>query len=349
MFEKILVPIDGSALAAAALSHALAIGQPEACLTLFRVIESSSDCSDLVNPVNWQLQRTEASAYLDELGNNCEWGGVIEKTVQEGPAAERILEEAQEHGHDLIVISSHGRSGLSDWNISSITNKVINRSGIAVLLVRSYKLPETPATGPVLPVQYRRILVPLDGSVRSEYVLPAAIRLAKQHGAELLLVHGVVKPELFQQVPLDAAENSFIDRVIAHNKQQAENYLNDLARRLDIEVQTHVLTSDDVAESLHRFVEEQPVDLVVLNAHGRSGKHIWPYGSVAASFIAYGTTHLLVIQDRSWQDVTKSRATKAMHLDGIPPIATYTVPTEKGSSHINAFATRQYNATYSAR
>ena len=288
------------------------------------------------------MQRTEANSYLDELVDECfsQSDVTIEKAVQGGRAAERILEQARERGHDLIVISSHGQSGLSGWNVNSVAHKVINRAGVSILLVRAYKLPDSPVAPPVCAATYRRILVPLDGSRRSEHVLPAAVRLAKQHGAELLLVHGIVTPELFQQTPLGVEDGQLINRVVEHNKRQAEHYFKDLARRLDVPVKSYVLTGEDVAETLHRFVEEKEVDLVAIGAHGRSGKHAWPYGSVTSSFITYGTTHLLIVQDLPWQKIDESSAAEASRQQrhASPTNGNHAISPERGLPNIAAFA-----------
>ena len=343
MFTKILVPVDGSTLAATALSHVLAVTNHQVLITLIRVVETCSSPASLANPLDWQLQRMEASAYLDELmvqcTSTCDAG--VEKIIQGGPAAERILEQAHKQGHDLIVISSHGRSGLSGWNVSSVAHKVIHRSGVSILLVRSYKHPTSPLLGPVRAARYQRILVPLDGSLRSETVFPVATRLAKQHDAELLFVHGIETPELFQKTPLGTEENSLINSVIDHNRRQAEDYFSELSQRLDVALKTYVLSGEDITERLHRFAQEKEVDLVILSAHGRTGRHAWPHGSVTASFIAYGTTHLLIVQDLPWQATEESsaeQASKENKLASMPTLGVNAPASEKGLSATNGFA-----------
>lgn len=343
MFEKILVPVDGSAVAASALSHALAVTQENASITLMRVVESSQSNSALVDPVDWQLRRTEASIYLDELGDECadRCGITIEKVVEEGTAAERILAQVQKDGHDLLVISTHGRNGLSGWTLSSVTQKVMARSGVSILLVRAHQSLSSPSLTPLTAAKYRHVLVPLDGSLRAEHVLPAATRLAKQHGAELVLVHGVVTPELFQQTPIGAEDSLLINQVVERNRRLAERYLSDLSQRLDVETKTLVLVGDNVSETLHRFIEQCDVDLVILSAHGRSGKHAWPYGSMTTNFCAYGTTHLLIVQDLPWQQMEESNAAQAYKISKLASISSaghHATTSEGRMMNINAFA-----------
>ncbi len=338
MFHKILVPLDGSSIAASALSHVLAVTQQhESSITLMRVVEPAPADASVINPTDWQLQRSEASTYLDEIVAECAdtCKAAVNNVVMEGPAADRILEHAQAHGHDLIVISSHGKGGISHWNVSSVALKVIHRCGVSILLVRAYQVPEWEASGTIHPVRYHKICVPLDGSLRSEHVLPAATRLAEKHDAELLLVHGVVKPELFDRTPIDSEYSALIENVVEHNRRQAERYFDELSQRLDVSLKTYVITSEDVTSSLHRFVDEHGVDLVILSAHGRSGRQGWRYGSLTSGFIAYGTTHLLIMQDLPWQEIDEGSAAqvaKANQTAAIQRRETYAAPTQQADS-----------------
>lgn len=348
MFTKILAPVDGSTLATGALSHALAVANPDTMLTLLRVVETCTASSHLANPFDWELQRREANAHLDELITQCALQGdcQVEKVIQGGPAAERIVAQAREQGHDLVVISSHGRSGLSEWNTGAVAHKVLERAGVSILLVRAPKTADIASSGIVTAARYRRILVPIDGSLRSKAALRLATRLAKAHNAELLVAHGVVTPELFQMAPLCLEDNLLIDSLVAHNKYQAESYFSDLAQRLDIAIQSHVVTGENIAESLHRFAQEKEADLVVLSAHGRATLHTWPYGSITTSFIAYGTTHLLIVQDLPWQDIEESsveQATQEHRLISLPLLDFHARTSEKGLSGANGSAFRLPN------
>ena len=73
------------------------------------------------------------------------------------------------------------------------------------------------------------------------------------------------------------------------------------------DTQARVLVSEDVAFSLHELVEAEQVDLVVMSAHGYAGKNRWPYGSLTTSFILYGNTSLLAVQDLASEDWTQTQ------------------------------------------
>jgi nucleotide-binding universal stress UspA family protein len=299
MAIRILVPLDGSSLAAAALAHAIALAEPaDTHLALLRVVERTT-AQHNVDPLDWHLQRSEAQAYLDQAGNLVAdyLSSAPETVLLDGRAADRIVDYARNEGFDFIVFTSHGRGGLSEWNMSSVASKIALGATTSILMVHPSTSSVAQYAGGLQPVRYRRILVPLDGSQRAEHVLPSAGMLAERHGAELVLLHVVAKPEFVQRMPLTEEENELVSQVVQHNQSRAIAYFDQLSGRLPVVPQARVLVEEDAAGAIHRFVIENQVDLVVLSAHGHTGRQQWPFGSLATSFLAYGTTSLLILQD----------------------------------------------------
>lgn len=311
MLERILVPLDGSALAEVVLPHAVAFSETfGARITLLQVVQRgfSSDMMPAVDPLEWQLRRAEAQAYLEEVSARLvEAGAQAEPVVLEGQAAERIVEYAREVEADLILLSSHGRGGLSPWNISSVVQKVILRAFRPTLIVRAYE-----AVGELTGLRYEKILVPLDGSQRAELALPLATALARQHDALMILAHVVSRPEVPRHTPLSREEAALVDRLTERNREEAARYLDELRPQLSSNVQTRLLVRDNAAVALHELVAAEDIDLVVLSAHGYSGESQWPYGSVALNIIVYGTKPLLIVQDLSEEEVRRLEAQGAI-------------------------------------
>ena len=309
MFKKILVPLDGSSLAECVLPHLLVFAQAfEADVTLLRILEipNSSAHAQAIDPLEWQLIKSEAKAYLKDVANRLEDNGLeTHLEIKEGQAEEHIIEFVKHNQIDLIIMSSHGQSGLSGWNISSVVQKTILRAYTSTLIVRAYKLPEEDLERE----GYGKILIPLDGSQRAENVLGSTTILADFCEAHLLLTHLVLKPEIISHTALTPSENELVNEITKVNKQKANQYLKGIRSRTkeNIDLRLHVEVGNSV-EELHELVEREKVDLVVLSAHGQSGNPQWPYGSVTLSFVAYGTTPLLIVQDISRQEAQKSRA-----------------------------------------
>ncbi|MDQ3247817.1 MAG: universal stress protein [Chloroflexota bacterium] len=315
MINKILVPLDGSPLSACAFPHVIAFAQATgAQVTLLRVLEQSKAQAIRVSPLEWQLAKAEAQTYLDEieaqLGQWLETKPVTQ--LLEGPAAERIIEQAQRQDVDLIVLSSHGESGLSGWNTSSVAQKVVQRAGKSILLVRAYHIIADCENGRWGNLRYRRILAPLDGSMRAESVLPLATALAQQHAAALLLVYAATRPELIQRVPLTQEDTALVEALVERNVVHATKYFEQLRARLSPEPETQILVNGHVTAALHKVVNQAEVDLVILSAHGASGHSQWPYGSVVNSFVTYGATPLLILQDLPMTAIESTQAERAV-------------------------------------
>ncbi|HEY73403.1 MAG: hypothetical protein B6I35_13415 [Anaerolineaceae bacterium 4572_32.2] len=308
MFDHILVPLDGSSLAECVLPHVIAIARAlEARVTLLQVLERphGRSQSQFVEPLDWYMGAAEARTYLNTLAARLQKADLqVETAFLEGQAAERIIEFARDQSVGLIILSSHGRSGLSGWNVSSIVLKIILRAYLPVMIVRAYQPPEHDLMG----LRYRRLLVPLDCSQRAECVLPLATALARFHEAELLAGHVVTRPQMPHRAPLLPEERKLATQIIERNRLEATRYLRQLQPRLDVRVRTHIAISDHAAATLHDLVEQADVDLVVLSAHGYSGSVKWPYGSLAVNFISYGATPLLIVQDFSPEEVEYTQA-----------------------------------------
>lgn len=311
MFDHILVPLDQSSLAEFVLPHAAAFAEVyDADVKLVHVMEcpAPSERNKPVDPLTWEFCRAEADSYLKNISNRFQEIGLpAEAVLLEGQPAKAIIDYARTHHINLIMMSSHGKTGMSRWNVNSVGRKILQASQISSFIVRAYN----PAFSALTGLRYRRLLVPLDGSLRSECVLPTAETFARRHRANLLLGHVVVRPEMPRQTPLTEADKSLIQQFVDRNLAAAEGYFDRLLKRLTVDFIPRMMVSENIAISLHQLVEDEGVDLVIISAHGHSGYSQWPFGSLASSFIEYGTTPLLIVQDLPQEDLTHSRAEEA--------------------------------------
>ncbi len=303
MFDTILVPLDGSQMAGCVLPHVVAIASPfNAEVTLLRILDKNQTVpsTQLFDLLNWQINKTKVTLYLEKTKTLFQESGIRARTmVMEGLVAEAITEYAQRQGMKLIILSSHGRNGLTQWGISSITHKVILSAQTSLLIVRARQSGVRASELSGTPL-YQRILAPLDGSQRAENVLPIITQLARFHKSQVHLVQVVQTPEMARQMPAAREDVDLANRVVARNREEAGRYLEQLKSRSYLEnipVQSHLINSENAAVALHQLVEQEHIDLVALSAHGYSGHHQWPYGSIVNNFIIYGKTPLLIVQD----------------------------------------------------
>jgi len=297
--REIVACCDGSEFGCGIVPHAQLVAKTlGARLTLLHVLElESASAGAPPDPLDWEIRRREARTHLEGLAAPLvELENDIRVELIQGHPAEQICAWVERQGVDLTVLCSHGVRGVSDWSLASTARKLIERTPGSLLLV--------PAAAAIKggAVRYRRILVALDGSPRAESVLPLAVQIAASQSAELLLVHVVADPEITRIGPLDEEGAELERRLSEHSRKIANVYLDRL--RAQTNQQTSdvraIVTSDGNARAgLERLVREEEVDLVVMSAHGLTGRTDCPCGSVTEYALTHATTPLLVVRDRA--------------------------------------------------
>jgi nucleotide-binding universal stress UspA family protein len=297
MFTRILVPVEDPSEAASLLSHAVAIAK--ACgsrITLLHMLEQPAGTYSHgpVDPWDWQVRQIQAESNLKSLTARLEATGLDIRTdmlAGKGSMGGTIQDISREI--DLVILSGKFPAGFTSWQVDPAVLEIIQRSNASVLIARPCQTLEVePAES-----SYRHIMVPLDGSLRAEYSLNAALQLARYYEVDILAAHVVKPPEMPRRMPLSPQERNLMQEVIACNQKEATRYLENLKRMLDIRLNPCLLTGLDVAKQLYTLVEQQDIDLVVLNAHGFTGDAHWLYGSLAVNFMLNSPVPVLVVQD----------------------------------------------------
>ena len=321
MFTRILVPLDGSSLAEGAIPHAELFARIfGSSIILLQVLDPTSyqEMPNAVDPLRWQLRKAEADAYMQGIAHRIrknlgekplmgedEKKSRVDYSVREGKAAENIVDFAHSKNIDLLVISTHGSSGLSRWNISSITQKVINLIYLPILIVRAFNQ----SIGDESRIRYRRILIPIDCSRRAECSLSAGIELARRETSTdgtieatsekstLFLAAVIRPPELPIPEPFPIEINQLLEKLLRLSHEAVDRYLYEMKERLPVDCDTCVVENNSVPSAIQELAEQEDIDIVILCAHGYSGQVTWPYGTITRNYIEHGTKPVLVIQD----------------------------------------------------
>jgi nucleotide-binding universal stress UspA family protein len=286
MRRTILIPVDGSPLSEEALvgAHAL-FGDTDARIVLTRVVPwpyLSGDAPELA------VARAvaEARAYLAEFPARFPRVPVDQTIVVEGPPAEKIGEVARQVGADLIVMATHGRSGLGRAVFGSVADAVVRTSPIPVLLVPAGATPASPRDRSPL------ILVPLDGSPLSARALGPAGELAAALDASLCLLRVVETPpvayaDFATYVPYDPTPELEV----------AQRYLDDVAAELRVRgLRVTVCTSLGAAvAAIGEAARALAADLVAMSTHGSGGLRRLLVGSVTAGVVRQRIAPVLVV------------------------------------------------------
>ncbi|HEX6900395.1 MAG TPA: universal stress protein [Thermoanaerobaculia bacterium] len=297
MIHRILVPLDGSALAEQSLPQAAALAKAcDAEVFLLRVLEPQVSEGG-VDLLSWRLARAEAGAYVGKLAKRLGEQGVrATPLTAEGRAAEEILKTARERAVELMVVCSHGRGGKSRFHLGGTAQKVVSGAEVSLLIVRASDSPREIAAGPGRP----RVMVPLDGSQRAQWALCLAASIARAWQGEILLVHVVETRPLQGQAPPSPEEQELLRKLVSRDRRIAEGYLADtesLLKSSGVAVRTLLAESPHVAQTLNQMAMDEKAAMIVVSAHGCSGAAPWRYGNVADRLIAYGDVPLLIFQD----------------------------------------------------
>ena len=192
MFTKLLVPLDNSPLAEQALPTAQSIARSAgAAMELVYVHQPQPFAGYGDAPWN-AARRSSEESYVCAIADEVRKGANVnvEGSLATGAAAEGICARALDAGADLIVMTTHGRTGMSRAWLGSVADGVVRQTPIPVLLLRSAEAKGRTKTERA---SFKRVLVPLDGSPASEMILAPAAALAAADGGRLIIVE-VVPP-----------------------------------------------------------------------------------------------------------------------------------------------------------
>jgi nucleotide-binding universal stress UspA family protein len=290
MYKRVLLPLDGSELAEVVFSYATQLAARMG-LDLVLLHVASPHERDLVPLHRAYVERAaealkrEAEELQKKTGIQPKGGGVTARgEIAVGHPGEEILECALRHNIDLILLSTHGRSGIRRWALGNIADKILRASNIPVWLVRAGVREEiVHDKWPTM-----TMLVPLDGSELSESVLPHVEQLAKQRGPEEVdvILLRVCEPVV---VPSDVAPTEGLtwkehqQREVTRPKTECDEYLVPVQKRLEgegLRVRS-VVVQGQPADEIAEYCRDNPISLIVMSTHGRSGIGRWAYGSVA--------------------------------------------------------------------
>jgi len=284
MFRKILVPLDGSRLSQRALEPALAVSRQSGAELLLVRVPTADTLSFAVSGAKQRELAQDALVYLETLRKSNERPQLgIRTQVLEGDAASAIVDAARAEQADLIVMSTHGYSGMTRWVLGSVTEKVLRSAPCPVLAIRAARHPQ-------------RILITLDGSPLAERATEPGLDLAHSLKAQVTLLRCV--PHVAADGKLNEHERGLSRRMQEDLLIEAREYLQ---ARSTSSAQSGVAIKTDVrigspADSILEYVETYGIDLIVMATHGRTGLKRWVYGSVTAKVLRSVSCSMLVIR-----------------------------------------------------
>ena len=291
MNDRILVPLDGSPFAEQVLPLARMLarrwGMPLLLVRVHRLVPGGYGEETMLAAMDFQVREHDAAgAYLDRMARSLAERGTmrVETELLDGASAgDAIARCARQSGASMIVMTTHGRTGILRTVRGSVADAVVRHATVPVLLWR----PSDPPVPP--PERVAHLLAPLDGSTHAETVLPHVAALGGLLHARITLLrvvpHATTMPDPPPVIPFSAyagvgtamlvVDQPATDRLV----QRAREELSATAERMRREwpalaLQVRVVIDDSAAATIARIADEISADLVVLATHGRGASRL---------------------------------------------------------------------------
>jgi nucleotide-binding universal stress UspA family protein len=304
MYRNVVILLDGSELAESVLPYVVdVIRDRGSCVHLLSVVPlprgivpagvdihaSSADTPEERSHVQRELLeylRTVAKK-LDPVAAD------VWLAVRHGRPADEILAFVGHVGADLIAMSTHGRSGISQWVFGNVANRVLRRATCPVLLVRVGQAQ--------LCVSYQHILVPLDGSELAEQIVPYVKALIRPNHTRVFLVSVLTTGIADRTVTLLTSYPPGLQlatTALDYAQVQLQSYMRSVAAALrEVGAVVHIaIRRGSPADEILAYAVEIEADLISMTTHGFSGASRWVYGNVAGRVLQGARSPVLLVR-----------------------------------------------------
>ena len=237
-----------------------------------------------------QSARREAEAGFDRLLASVAGSGInVRIHLEDGPPAQRILEVAAKEAADLLIVGTHGRTGLSRAIVGSVADRLVRQAPCPVLTVQ-------PALGEVPRREIRRLCYATDFSPTAQAAWPWVVAIARPSGAQVDLVHVTFQPVPDRHLSAEALAR-MTHMLHEQGRTEAERFLE--GSGLPREQIRLCLTHGNPGEQIVHRAYEQADDLIIMGTHGWSAVVRWMLGSVAHHVIQAAPCPVLTIAPTS--------------------------------------------------
>lgn len=296
-FHAILVPLDGSAAGEQAIPVGARIARRAGATLHFAMACEPSPARLLSSELPRVAEAVEREARIREAGYletvaeaaRSTHGLSVTTALLEGPAASALAEHVRACRIGLVVMTTHGRGGLSRWWLGSVTDRLLRRTPVPLLLLHPREQAQ--------PIEFHRILVAVDGECDDAVLEPALALGSLGSGASYVLTQ-VVAPSVPIMSPLPAYPTHLGPDWAKRQELEARNHLARLSSRLGargFRVATEVVAAEGVADSVLEVARYRSADLIAIGTHGAGAVERFFLGSVADKVIRGATQPVLVV------------------------------------------------------
>jgi nucleotide-binding universal stress UspA family protein len=296
MYSRLLIPLDGSKIGEQVLPYARYLAKALALpVELFQAVDPDA-LEVLANPEQGRYldtllteKRASSGQYLESIARS--FGQIpITHSVESGKAEDLIIDKAAASKSTLIVMATHGRSGIQRWHFGSVADKVLHGSTNHLFLVRATDQGKTDGEAPL-----KKVIVPLDGSPIAEKILPHVVDVGRKMALEVILVRAYALPPAISPDEYSGYTQELFDQL----EGEATDYLAEKVKQLKQEGLGNVSLVVDLgygAEEITALARKTADNFVAMCTHGRSGVGRWVLGSVTDRVVRHCGDPVLIIR-----------------------------------------------------
>jgi nucleotide-binding universal stress UspA family protein len=296
MYTRMLIPLDGSKVADQVLPYARFLAKALAIpVELLGVVDPVA-LAAFSNPARGRHLDTlvaetmsRAATYLETAARSFH-GAQVKCSVGKGRPENVVTEKAAADKNTLIVMATHGCSGIQRWPLGSVADKVIHGAMNHLFLVRASEQGKTDGEAAL-----KTVIVPLDGSALAEQVLPGVVELAKKMKLEVVLMRAYALPP-----GISAEDYGFYSAdLLDHLESEARDYLagkvNEVKQK-GVDDVASVVNVGDGAKEIITLGRNTSDNFIAMCTHGRSGMQRWVLGSVTERVVDHSGDPVLIIR-----------------------------------------------------
>ena len=286
IYNKILVPLDGSKLAEAVLPYTAFLAS---------ALQLPVDLVHVNDPetVSPSIHPTRSGDYLSQVAASFLSRLTVSCAVKSGAAAEVILDTASADAGTLIAMATHGQTGGQRWLLGRVAQKVLQVSKNPLLLIRPQG--DNPSDNDV---RLGSIIVPVDGSRLAEQIFPHVVYLATKLGLQAVLIRTYSPPSAGYFLAAHVSPPAMAE-LREKNKKEIGDYLQAKVEELSasgIQKITSVVAEGRGPEEIIELARKTSGNMVAMSTHGRSGMGRWVLGSVVDRVVSNCGDPVLVIR-----------------------------------------------------
>lgn len=298
MYDHIVIAVDGGDESRRAARGGLLLARAfDATVDVVYVVEGN-----LLRLAQGSHERSvleaggeDALREIEELATNLDHP--VTTALTEGDPAVEISDYASEQGADLIVVGRQGLTGLGRRLLGGVTEQVLHRSDVPVLVVPGREFEEDQLA------DYSRVLLTTDGSENAEVAIPHATAIARRFEAAVHVLNVVDLQASIGLFNAGGLDDEFVERLDAGGRDAvdaAAARIEEAAPELTIETAVErTSTYEGAAAGVREYVERNGIDLVVMSSHGRSNLTRQLLGSVASTVVRTVDVPVLVVRRRA--------------------------------------------------